>query len=117
MLLILLVCVILNFKLNATEIYQILFHTAGITLLTLVVNGTTTKGLLQTLKLTEVTVGQKDEMNNAVRRMRKCKYNMIKSFEMATRQWMVDSRWDLVEKIVKIENPYDPVEQERALTK
>ncbi len=86
---------------------KILFHTAGIVLLTLCVNGTTTKGLLKTLKLTEVTVGQKEEMNNAVRRIRKMKYNMIRSFQMDP--WMMDARWEMVSKICRVENPYQLV--------
>lgn len=93
---------------NLDFTFQILFHTAGIVFLTLVINGTTTKGLLQTLKLTDITVGQKEEMNNAVRRIKHLKWCIIQSMKM--QKSMIDTNWELVDYNCKITNPYDDVQ-------
>lgn len=76
-------------------------------MLTLVINGTTTKALLKTLRLTEVTVGQREEMNNAVRRMKRTKWELLRSFQMA--RHMRDTRFDMVEQLCHVANPYQVV--------
>ncbi|ODN05230.1 Sodium/hydrogen exchanger 10, partial [Orchesella cincta] len=82
----------------------ILFHTAGIVFLTLVINGTTTKGLLQTLKLTEVTAGQKEQMNTAVRRISHTQWKLTRGYQ--SYKYMIDASWDVVNSVCTVTNPY-----------
>ncbi|CAL8131728.1 unnamed protein product [Orchesella dallaii] len=83
---------------------KILFHTAGIVFLTLVINGTTTKGLLQTLKLTEVTAGQKEQMNAAVRRISHTQWKLTRGYQ--SYKYMMDASWEMVNSVCTVANPY-----------
>lgn len=49
-------------------LFQILIHTAGIVLLTLLFNATTIKSLLKVLGMSEISDAKKAAMNNAVNR-------------------------------------------------
>jgi hypothetical protein len=84
-----------------------LFQTAGIVFLTLVLNGTTTRPLLSALKLTEVSMGRKEDMNNATKRMQKLKGQAIRMFQLSPR--MFDADWVLVDGFCTIKNPYKTV--------
>jgi hypothetical protein len=84
-----------------------LLQTCGIVFLTLVINGTTTKGLLNLLKLTEISTGRKQEMNNAVLRIHKVRGRCIRIFQLLSK--MFDAGWEQVNENCKIRNPYKAV--------
>jgi hypothetical protein len=81
-----------------------LFQTAGIVFITLILNGTTTRPLLTALKLTEISVGRKEDMNNAVKRVQLIKGQAIRMFKLSPS--MFDADWNLVNGFCQIKNPY-----------
>ena len=83
---------------------QVLFHTAGIVILTLVINATSTKYLLKGLGMSDVSAARRKTMSTAVSRLNEAKQraiNMLKSD-----RFLADARWDVIEKLTRIEDPY-----------
>ena len=81
-----------------------LFHTAGIVILTLVINATSTKYLLKGLGMSDVSAARRKTMSTAVSRLNEAKQraiNMLKSD-----RFLADARWDVIEKLTRIEDPY-----------
>jgi hypothetical protein len=81
-----------------------LFLTAGIVFLTLVVNGTTTKALLSALRLTEISIGRKEDMKNAVKRIMRLKRQAIRMYLLSPR--MTDTSFELVDTYCTVKDPY-----------
>lgn len=83
---------------------KFLLQTAGIVLLTLIVNGTTTKLLLDTLKLTELSIGKIQDMGNAVRQIQGAQQRTMGV--MKHDRLLADCNFEIVEGYTSIENPY-----------
>lgn len=86
---------------------QFLFQTAGIVVLTLVLNGTTTKILLETLKLTEISAGRLQDMANATRQLIASQMRTLAMLKHD--RFLADANWKIVEKYTTIEDPYRQV--------
>ena len=83
---------------------KFLFHTAGIVLLSLLINATSVKYLLRVLGMFDISVAKMHTMKTAVsmlRRDRRRSMNMLKSDK-----FLADSAWEVVEKNTRIRNPY-----------
>lgn len=83
---------------------KILLQTAGIVILTLLINGTTTKKLLDMLKLTELSIGKIQDMANAVRQIRNVQYRALSVLRHD--RFLSDANWTIVEESTNIVNPY-----------
>ncbi len=84
-----------------------LIQTAGIVFLTLCVNGTTTKKLLQLLKLTEISQGRMEEMKNAVKTIHVSQKKAL--LMLRHDRFLADANWAYVTENTKIEDPYKHV--------
>ena len=83
---------------------KFLFHTAGIVLMSLLINATSIKYLLRVLGMFDISVAKLHTMRTAVsmlRRDRRRSMNMLKSDK-----FLADSAWEVVEKNTRIRNPY-----------
>ena len=83
---------------------QVLFHTAGIVVLTLLINASTVVYLLRALGMSDVSNARRVTMATAVRRVNEAKHralNMLKSD-----RFLADARWDIVDRKTIIEDPY-----------
>ena len=89
------------------DLLQFLFQTAGIVFLTLVVNGTTTKMLLDVLKLTEISSGRIQDMGNAMKQLELAQYRTINMLKHD--RFVADANWSYVDKYTTITNPYAKV--------
>ena len=90
--------------LNPTLGSKFLFHTAGIVLMSLLINATSVKYLLRVLGMFDISVAKLHTMRTAVsmlRRDRRRSMNMLKSDK-----FLADSAWEVVEKNTRIRNPY-----------
>ncbi|CAL8104179.1 unnamed protein product [Orchesella dallaii] len=83
---------------------KILLQTAGIVLLTLCVNGTTTKKLLEVLKLTEISPGRMEEMKNALRTINVAHKKAL--IMLRHDRFLSDANWTYVAEHTKIDDPY-----------
>ena len=86
-----------------------MFQTAGIVLLTLFINATTTGYLLDTVGLSEISNSRRLSMVTAVRRINEAKVkaiNMLKSD-----RFLSDAHWEVVEEMTTIENPFEEDEE------
>jgi sodium/hydrogen exchanger 10/11 len=86
---------------------QVLFQTAGIVVLTLIVNGTTTKKLLDLLDLTAVTQGRIEEMQSALKHVMDQQKRAV--VMMKHDRFLQDANWDYIHTFTRIENPYREV--------
>eukprot|EP01135_Chromosphaera_perkinsii_P011598 Nk52_evm37s2449 gene=Nk52_evmTU37s2449 len=86
---------------------KVLFLTSGIVFLTLLVNATTIKPLLDVLGLNEVTFAKKLTIANAVRRIRAEQELTIRALK--NDRFLSDSNWDMVHESVAITHPYEEV--------
>ncbi|XP_057290115.1 sodium/hydrogen exchanger 10-like [Hydractinia symbiolongicarpus] len=83
---------------------KILIHTAGIVLLTLLINATTIRHLLKLLGMSEISESKKASMNNAVKRLDQ---GQQQSFAMLkTDRFLADADWSYAEKACCMINPY-----------
>ncbi|ODM88203.1 Sodium/hydrogen exchanger 10, partial [Orchesella cincta] len=82
----------------------ILLQTAGIVLLTLCVNGTTTKKLLEVLKLTEISPGRMEEMKNALKTINVSHKKAL--IMLRHDRFLSDANWTYVSEHTKIDDPY-----------
>ncbi|CAG7822907.1 unnamed protein product [Allacma fusca] len=104
------ICLALDVYDNETLCQQLnlgpkfLFQVAGIVFLTLVVNGTTTKMLLEMLKLTEISTGRLQDMANAVKQLENAQYRTVNMLKHD--RFLADSNWNYVDKYTIIKNPY-----------
>lgn len=83
---------------------QFLVQTAGIVILTLCINGTTTEALLRILRLTEISSGRLQDMRNAVKQLH---HSKLKSVAMLKHdRFLADANWEIVDKYTIILDPY-----------
>jgi len=88
-------------------IFQVLLQTAGIVLLTLCVNGTTTKKLLEVLKLTEISPGRFEEMKSALKTINVSQKKAL--IMLRHDRFLSDANWTYVSDHTKIDDPYKNV--------
>lgn len=91
-------------RVNKTLGSRFLFHSAGIVLMTLLINATSIKYLLQVLGMFDIPMARLHTMKTALtilRRERKRAINMLKSDK-----FLAESSWAMVDKNTKIQNPY-----------
>jgi sodium/hydrogen exchanger 10/11 len=82
-----------------------LFYSAGIVVLTLLVNATTTEYLLKFLGMSDISHAKKLAMAQAVRRIQDAQQravNMLKSDP-----FLADANWEMVEKSTTVKDPYE----------
>lgn len=84
---------------------KILVQTAGIVLLTLLLNGSTTKGVLQMLRLTELSIGKLQDMANAVRQIRLAQQKALRFLRHD--RFLADADWTIVETSTFMPDPYE----------
>lgn len=96
-------------SLDPTGILQskVLLHTAGIVMLTLLVNATTVKKLLKALGLSEVSVAKRISMGTALKRLEEVSLKSINTFK--SDRFLADADWVLVEEKCGLQNPYQSV--------
>ncbi len=82
-----------------------LFHTAGIVILTLLVNATTVRYLLDTLGLSDISHARRLTMMTAIRRITEAKSKAIRLLK--SDRFLADAHWDIVDRKTVIENPFD----------
>ncbi|XP_071477800.1 sperm-specific sodium:proton exchanger-like [Diadema antillarum] len=83
---------------------KFLFHTAGIVVLTLIINATTIQSLLGMLGMSDISIPKRLAMAGAVRRIQdgqKRTFNMLKSD-----RFLADADWDIAENVCHISDPY-----------
>ncbi|XP_030844648.1 sperm-specific sodium proton exchanger isoform X1 [Strongylocentrotus purpuratus] len=83
---------------------KFLFHTAGIVVLTLVINATTIQTLLRILGMSDISIPKRLAMAGAVRRIHEGQnrtLNMLKSD-----RFLADADWDIATAACEISDPY-----------
>ena len=81
-----------------------MFHTAGIVILTLLVNATTVEHLLKALGMSDISHARRVTMATAVRRVQEA---MVRAISMLkSDRFLADARWEIVEWRTEIEDPY-----------
>ena len=83
---------------------QVLFHTAGIVVLTLLINASTVVYLLRALGMSDISNARRVTMATAVRRVNEAKHRAISMLK--SDRFLADARWDIVDKKTDIEDPY-----------
>ena len=89
---------------------QVLFHTAGIVVLTLLVNATTVRFLLDTLGLSDISNARRLTVATAVRRINESKIKAMRILK--SDRFLADAHWDVVDRKTVIENPFDSEDEE-----
>ena len=84
--------------------HQVLFHTAGIVILTLLVNATTVKYLLQGLGMSDISTAKRITMATAVRRVQEATVRAISMLK--SDRFLADANWVIVEWKTYLEDPY-----------
>ncbi|XP_041472513.1 sodium/hydrogen exchanger 10-like [Lytechinus variegatus] len=83
---------------------KFLFHTAGIVVLTLVINATTIQTLLKMLGMSDISIPKRLAMAGAVRRIHEGQnrtFNMLKAD-----RFLADADWDIATAACEIVDPY-----------
>lgn len=89
---------------------RVLFHTAGIVLLTLLLNATSLRYVLKVLKMNEVTHGKKLVVATAITELQHMMQMQID--QLKSDRFLRDCNWDVVEEACKIVDPYAEVSKE-----
>jgi len=89
---------------------KILIHTAGIVLLTLIINATTIRKLLSILGMSEISDSKKAAMSNAVSRLNQSQQRSLSMLK--TDRFLADADWTYAERSCDINNPYSANNQE-----
>ncbi|CAG7734240.1 unnamed protein product [Allacma fusca] len=84
---------------------KFLFHTAGIVFLTVVLNGTTTNLLLNTLKLSEIPAGRIQDMANAIKQLELAQFRTVGMLKHD--RFLSCADWGSVYGYTTIVNPYN----------
>ncbi|KAM3961437.1 sperm-specific sodium:proton exchanger, partial [Aphomia sociella] len=87
---------------DAGEIFII--QTAGIVLLSLLINATTMYKVLKVLGLAEISLAKKANMTNCVKRIMLTRDRCISMLKMD--KFLADANWDLVQEGTTIKHPY-----------
>ena len=87
-----------------------LFHTAGIVILTLLVNATTVSYLLDTLGLSDISNARRVTMTTAIRRITDAKVRALRLLK--SDRFLADAHWEVVDRKTVIENPFDSDDEE-----
>jgi sodium/hydrogen exchanger 10/11 len=82
-----------------------LFHTAGIVILTLLVNATTVRYLLDTLGLSDISNARRLTMTTAIRRITEAKVKSMRLLK--SDRFLADAHWEIVDRKTEIENPFE----------
>ena len=85
-------------------ILQLLFHTAGIVILTLLFNATTVSLLLKALGMSDISNARRLTVATAVRRINEAKQRAISMLK--SDRFLADAHWEIVEKKTMMEDPY-----------
>ena len=83
---------------------QVLFHTAGIVILTLLFNATTVSLLLKALGMSDISNARRLTVATAVKRINDAKQRAISMLK--SDRFLADAHWEIVEKKTLIEDPY-----------
>eukprot|EP01135_Chromosphaera_perkinsii_P010654 Nk52_evm54s2192 gene=Nk52_evmTU54s2192 len=83
---------------------KVIFHTAGIVLLTLIINASTMKYLLMMLGMSDISDAKRLMMANAVKHIKEAQTSTIEILK--TDRFLSDSDWNYVEKNVEMIDPY-----------
>ncbi|CAH1803170.1 unnamed protein product [Owenia fusiformis] len=92
---------------------KVFLHTAGIVVLTLAINATTISGLLKVLGMSDISAPKRMAMASAVRHLedrQRITLSMLK-----TDRFLADADWDMVEKMVSVQDPYHTLDEEAEL--
>lgn len=92
---------------------KVLFHTAGIVLLTLVLNATTMTTLLRILGMSEISLPKRIAMAGAVRNLQDVVQTSLSMYK--TDRFLADADWDKVQKYVEVHDPYRTLDEEAEL--
>lgn len=80
--------------------------------MTLVLNATTTKALMDVLDMTKISLGRASDMENAYYLLMKTRKSSLLAFKGD--RFLLGSVWEVVLSSTKIENPYRDVRHTRA---
>ena len=81
-----------------------LFHTAGIVILTLLFNATTVSLLLKALGMSDISNARRLTVATAVKRINDAKQRAVSMLK--SDRFLADAHWEIVEKKTLIEDPY-----------
>ncbi|XP_048585520.1 sodium/hydrogen exchanger 10 isoform X2 [Nematostella vectensis] len=84
--------------------HKILVHTAGICILTLCVNATTMKKLLEKMGMSDISDSRIIAMTNGVKRIKESNNSTLTMLKAD--RFLADADWSLAEKYCDIHNPY-----------
>lgn len=98
----------MKLKMWCQSMFQVLAHTAGIVMFTLLVNATTMKKLLEKLGLSDVSDSKKIAMGNAVRQIKESNHRTLTMLKAD--RFLADADWDMAERDCEMHNPYMEVE-------
>lgn len=85
-------------------------HTAGICLITLLVNATTMEKLLDMLGMSEISDSKKIAMTNGVRRIKESNASTLTMLKAD--RFLADADWGMAEKFCELRNPYVEMDSE-----
>ena len=83
---------------------QLLFHTAGIVILTLLFNATTVSLILKALGMSDISNARRLTVATAVRRINEARQRAISMLK--SDRFLADAHWEIVEKKTMMEDPY-----------
>lgn len=89
---------------------QVLFHTAGIVILTLLFNATTVGLILKALGMSDISNARRLTVATAVKRTNDAKQRAISMLK--SDRFLADAHWEIVEKKTLIEDPYSNNEKD-----
>jgi len=84
--------------------FQVLFHVAGIVVLTLLINATTIKYLIKGLGLTDISEARLLAMTAGIKRIREAQKRAITTLKAD--KFLADAHWQVVEHFTYIHDPY-----------
>ena len=87
-----------------------LFHTAGIVILTLLFNATTVSVLLKALGMSDISNARRLTVATAVKRINDAKQRAVSMLK--SDRFLADAHWEIVEKNTTIEDPYRNIEND-----
>ncbi len=86
---------------------KFLLHTAGIVILTLIINGSTTKSLLDYLGVTALSMGKLHDMAHVVKNLTAARVRTI--IALKHDRFLADANWEVVHRFTHLQDPYAKV--------